>query len=181
MDQTARILESLERMLLAKAISPAEYLEGMAAAHIRASSFEKGVPVKIEALVTEMQEVVKEELIKQEAPVKVEAPVTSVKCVKSVMKAPVMKEFVPPLPSPRQVGEKAPSDNNNNKVVVVSVVGDRGMTEVGEHVSEEGNVGVSSVVLEGDLVGLLCTCSDKWSGIPNSFSATPFPADSHSV
>ena len=23
-------------------------------------------------------------------------------------------------------------------------------------------------------------CSDKWSGIPNSFSATPFPADSHS-
>ena len=49
---------------------------------------------------------------------------------------------------------------------------------LGEHVSEEGNVGASSVVLEGDLVGLLC--SDKWSGIPNSFSATPFPADSHS-
>ena len=59
--------------------------------------------VKIEVPDTEMQEVVKEELI------------TSVKGVKDVMTAPVMKEFVPPVPSPRQVGEKAPSDNNNNK------------------------------------------------------------------
>ena len=47
-------------------------------------------------------EVVKEELI------------TSVKCVKSVMTAPVMKELVPLLPSSKKVGEKAPSDNNNN-------------------------------------------------------------------
>ena len=45
------------------------YLEGVAAAHTRASSLEKEVPVKIEALVTEMQEVAKEELTKHEAPV----------------------------------------------------------------------------------------------------------------
>ena len=44
--------------------------------------------VKMEALDTEMQEVVKEVLI------------TCVKGVKDVMTAPVMKEFVPPLPSP---------------------------------------------------------------------------------
>ena len=56
MDQTARILESLERMLLAKAISPADYLEGVAAAHTRAYSVEKEAPVKMGALDTEMQE-----------------------------------------------------------------------------------------------------------------------------
>ena len=74
-------------------------------------------------------------------------------------------------------------DNNNNKVGVVSVVGDRGMTEVGEHVPEEGNVGASSVVLEGDLVGLLCGASGGGRGtvygIPNKMSATPLMADSH--
>ena len=127
------VLDDLKELFRAKEITFAEYQEGVAAAHTRASSVETEAPVKMEALDTEMQE----------APVKIEAPVTSVKCVKSAMKAPVVKEFVPPLPSPRQVGEKAPSDNNNKVVVVVSVVGDRGMTEVGEHVSEEGNVGES--------------------------------------
>ena len=93
---------------------------------------------------------------KQEAPIKVEAVITT------------------------DHTRRCDAEEIGVEEVVVSVVGERGMTEVGEHVSEEGNVGVSSVVLEGDLVGLLCTCSDKWSGIPNSFSATPFPADSHS-
>ena len=67
MDPTvARILDDLKGMLLAKAISPADYLEGVAAAHTRASSVEKEAPVKIEAPVTEMQE----------TPVKFEASVT---------------------------------------------------------------------------------------------------------
>ena len=57
------------------------------------------------------------------------------------------------------------------KEVVSSVVGDRGMAEL-------GHVGESSVVCEGDLVGLLC--SDKCSGNPNTISVTPFTADSHS-
>ena len=85
MDPTvARILDDLKEMLLAKAISPADYLEGVAAAHSRASSVEKEAPVKIEAPVTEMQETpvkfeapvteMQEELLKQEAPVKMEAP-----------------------------------------------------------------------------------------------------------
>ena len=54
--------------------------------------------------------------------------------------------------------------------VVSSVVGDRVMTE-------SGHAGESSVVWEGDLVGLLC--SDKCSGNPNTISVTPFTADSH--
>ena len=57
-----------------------------------------------------------------------------------------MKEFVPPLPSSRKVGEKASSDNNNNKVGK-------------EHVSDDGHVDAPPVVLEGDLVGLLCKVS----------------------
>ena len=65
MDPTvARILDDLKELLPAKAISPAEYLEH-SLAHSRASSLEKEVPVKMEALDTEMQE----------APVKIEAPV----------------------------------------------------------------------------------------------------------
>ena len=95
MDPTmARILDDLKELLLAKAITFAEYQEGVAAAHSRASSLEKEVPVKMEALDTEMQEAP----VKMEAPVKsvksvkVKATVTSVKCVKSVMKAPVKIE-----------------------------------------------------------------------------------------
>jgi len=70
MDQTvARIMESLERMLLAKAISPADYLEGVAAAHCRAASSLS--PPRDHG---SSQEVVKEELVKVEAPV-TKAPV----------------------------------------------------------------------------------------------------------
>ena len=68
MDPTvARILDDLKELLLAKAISPAEYLEH-SLAHSRASSLEKEVPVKMEDLDTEMQE----------SPVKIETPVKSV-------------------------------------------------------------------------------------------------------
>ena len=69
MDQTvARILESLERMLLAKAISPAKYLEATLAHH--RAAVEKEASVKIEM----QEDPVKSE---QEAPVKItqEAPV----------------------------------------------------------------------------------------------------------
>ena len=154
------VLDDLKELLRAKAISPAEYLEH-SLAHSRASSLEKEVPVKMEALDTEMQEapVKIEATVKSvksvkgkatvksvkgvksvmKAPVKMEAPdtemqevvkeelITSVKCVKNVMTAPVMKEFVPPLPSPRQVGEKAPSDNNNNKEGKGERGGERGI------------------------------------------------------
>ena len=39
------VLDDLKEMLLAKAISPADFLEGVAAAHTWASSLEKEVPV----------------------------------------------------------------------------------------------------------------------------------------
>ena len=56
MDPTvARILDDLKELLLAKAISPAEYLEH-SLAHSRASSLEKEVPVQMEALDTETHE-----------------------------------------------------------------------------------------------------------------------------
>ena len=86
MDPTvARILDDLKELLLAKAISPAEYLEH-SLAHTRASSLEKEVPVQMEALDTETHETP----VKIETPVKsvksdkVKAPVRTVKCVKSV-------------------------------------------------------------------------------------------------
>jgi len=95
MDPTvARILDDLKELLLAKAISPAEYLEH-SLAHSRASSLEKEVLVQMEALDTETQETP----VKIETPVKsvksdkVKAPVRTVKCVKSVkIEAPAKME-----------------------------------------------------------------------------------------
>jgi len=56
MDPTvARILDDLKELLMAKAISPAEYLEHTLA-HTRAYSVEKEAPVKMESLDTEIQE-----------------------------------------------------------------------------------------------------------------------------
>ena len=109
----------------------------MAAAHSRASSVEKEAPVKIEAPVTEMQE----------TPVKFEAPVTEMQEEQLKQEAPVKVEAVITTGPTR----RCDAEEIGLEEVVVSVVGDRGMTEVGEHVSEEGNVGASPVVLEGDL------------------------------
>ena len=161
------VLDDLKEMLRAKAISPADFLVGVAAAHTRASSLEKEVPVK-------MQEVVKEELSEASpsSPVKMETPVKMKVKMKSVMKAPVMKEFVPPLSSPRQVGEKAPSDNNNNnKVVVVSVVGDRGMIEVGDSVEEScgrDHVNVVAEEFDGAVFGVGAAVDHPWSAVDDS-------------
>ena len=109
------VLDDLKDLFRAKELTFEQYQEAVAAAHIRAestspkvyrkhqsshspahsraSSLEKEVPVKIEALVTEMQELGKEELIKQEAHVKVQSQVKRAKSVKSVMKAPVKIEI----------------------------------------------------------------------------------------
>ena len=89
---TARMLDSLDGLFDRGKITFEQYMEG--GRQLRASSLEKEVPVKMEALDTEM----KETPVKMEAPVKsvksvkVKATVTSVKCVKSVMKAPVKIE-----------------------------------------------------------------------------------------
>ena len=74
------VLDDLKEMRLAKAISPAEYLEGVAAAHTRVSSLEKEVPVKMEAPITEMQETP----VKLEAPVKMEVSLSKMEDVKGV-------------------------------------------------------------------------------------------------
>ena len=82
-----------------------------------------------------------------------------------------------------QVWESSPGGGVVKAESMASVVGDRVMIERGGGVSGGGQAGASSVVLEGDLVGLLCGASGGGRGtvygIPNKISATPLMADSH--
>ena len=86
--------------------------------HSRASSHEKEVPVKIEALVTEMPELGKEEMIKQEAHVKVQSQVKRAKSVKSVMKAPVKIEVPVKMEVVPEVGVSVSQEKKSKRVQV---------------------------------------------------------------